>query len=183
MLIKEESLTDIVERAQSGNRDAFDELITRIEGKVMKTALYLSRNLADAQDIAQEVYIKIFRSIQNCRDLDRINYWIYRTTINTARDYKRRIKFFEPLARVVKGVGFKDSVLQDEMQNRLTKALAFLSFNERAVFIFKELEEMETVEVARILGCREVTVRSHLHRAKMKLKRHFRDFREALCTD
>ena len=56
MLIKEEPLADIVERAQSGSRDAFDDLIMRFEGKVMKTALYLTRNLADAQDIAQEVY-------------------------------------------------------------------------------------------------------------------------------
>jgi RNA polymerase sigma-70 factor (ECF subfamily) len=183
MLIKEEPLADIVERAQAGSRDAFDDLITRFEGKVMKTALYLSRNLTDAQDIAQEVYIKIFRSIQSCRDLDRIDYWIYRITINTARDFQRRIKFFEPLARVVKGVSFKDTLLQDEIQNRLTEALTLLSFNERAAFIFKELEEMETAEVAKILGCREVTVRSHLHRAKVKLKKHFRDFREALWID
>ena len=63
------------------------------------------------------------------------------------------------------------------------KMAALLSFNERAVFIFKELEEMDTAEVAKILGCREVTVRSHLHRAKMKLKQHFQDFREALWTD
>ena len=183
MLIQEEPLADIVARAQSGSRDAFDDLITRFEGKVMKTALYLTRNLADAQDIAQEVYLKIFRSIHTCQDHDRIDYWIYRITVNTARDFQRRMRFFEPLARVVKGVSFKDRVLRDEIQNRLTEALALLSFNERAAFIFKELEEMETAEVARILGCRQVTVRSHLHRARIKLQRHFRDFREALWTD
>jgi hypothetical protein len=88
--------------------------------------------------------------------------WIYRITVNTARDFHRRKRFFEPLAKVVKGVRFKDTVLQDEIRNRLTGALALLSFNERAVFIFKTLEEMETAEVAGILGCREVTVRSHL---------------------
>lgn len=183
MLTNKEPLADIVERAQSGRRDAFDDLIARFEGKVMKTALYLTRNLDDAQDIAQEVYIKIFRSIQTCQDLDRIDYWIYRITVNAARDFQRRKRFFEPLAKVVKGVSFKDTVLQDEIQNRLTEALALLSFNERAVFIFKVLEEMETAEVAKILGCREVTVRSHLHSARKKLQRQFRDFREALWTD
>ncbi|MBN2320071.1 MAG: hypothetical protein JXR49_13375 [Acidobacteria bacterium] len=88
MPAKEEPLADIVERARSGSRDAFDALIARFEGKVMKTALYLTRNPADAQDIAQEVYIKIFRSIRSCRDLDRIGYWIYRITINKARDFQ-----------------------------------------------------------------------------------------------
>lgn len=183
MLINEEPLADIIERARSGSRDAFDDLITRFEGKVLKTALYLTRNLADAQDIAQEVYIKIFRRIHTCQDLDRIDYWIYRIAVNAARDFQRRKRFFVPLAKVVKGVSFKDTVLQKEIQNQLTDALALLSFNERAVFIFKALEEMETAEVAKILGCREVTVRAHLHRARKKLQRHFRDFREALWRD
>ena len=183
MLINEEPLADIIERARSGSRDAFDDLITRFEGKVLKTALYLTRNLADAQDIAQEVYIKIFRRIHTCQDLDRIDHWIYRMTVNAARDFQRRKRFFVPLAKVVKGVSFKDRVLKDEIQNRLTEALTLLSFNERAVFIFKALEEMETAEVAKILGCREVTVRAHLHRARKKLQGHFRDFREVLWTD
>lgn len=183
MQIKDEHLADIVERAKSGSRDAFDDLIARFEGKVMKTALYLTRNLADAQDIAQEVYIKIFRSIQTCRDFDHIDHWVYRITVNTTRDFQRRIRFFKPIEKVVKGVRFKDTVQRDEIKNRLTAALALLSFKERAVFIFKILEDMETVEVAGILGCREVTVRSHLHSARKKLQRHLHDIREALWTD
>jgi RNA polymerase sigma-70 factor (ECF subfamily) len=181
--IKEESLADIIDRAQSGCRDAFDDLIVRFEEKVIKTAMYLTRNLYDAQDIAQDVYLKIFRSIHTCRDLDQIEHWIYRITVNTTRDFQRRKKYFIPLAKIVKGERFRDPVLKDEIQGRLSEALALLSFNERSVFIFKGLEEMETAEVAKILGCREVTVRSHFHRARNKLQKHFRDFHEALWTD
>jgi hypothetical protein len=72
VLAEENPLAEIVGRAQSGSRDAFDDLISHFEGKVLKTALYLTRNLHDAQDIAQEVYVKIFRNIHACRDLDRI---------------------------------------------------------------------------------------------------------------
>jgi len=183
VLKKEEPLADIVERAQSGSRDAFDDLIVRFEGKVLKTALYMTRNLQDAQDIAQEVYVKIFRSIRTFQNLDRIEHWVYRITVNAARDFQRRKKLFWPLAMIVKGAIPRDPVFQDEIRNQLTEALALLSFNERVAFILKTLEEIETAEVAEILGCREVTVRSHLHNAKKKLRKHFRDFGETLWTD
>jgi RNA polymerase sigma-70 factor, ECF subfamily len=183
VLTKEEPLADIVERAQSGCRDAFDDLILRFEGKVLKTALYLTRNMEDAQDIAQEVYIKIFRSFHTCQDVDRIEHWIYRITVNAARDFQRRKKIFQPLAMIFATVAPRDPVFRSEIRNRLSEALALLSFNERAVFIFQALEEIDTAEVAEILGCREVTVRSYLHSARKKLKKHFQDFRETLWTD
>jgi RNA polymerase sigma-70 factor (ECF subfamily) len=180
MKIKEEALEDIVERARSGCRDAFDALIMRFEAKVLKTALYLTHNMDDAQDIAQEVYVKIFCSIKNCRNIKQIEHWIYRITINTTMDFQRRKRFFLPLSKIVKGKSYQDPVLQNEIRNKLTEALALLSLNERAVFIFRVLEEMDNSEVAEILECREVTVRSHLHNARNKLQKHFKDFYEVL---
>ncbi len=183
MLIKEEPLADIVERARSGCRDAFDDLIMRFEEKVIKTALFLVRNMDDAQDVAQEVYVRIFRSIRDCRDVGRIEHWVYRITVNAARDFQRRKRFFLPLTKMIQGAGLRDPVLRKEIRNRLTEALGLLTFNEKAAFIFKVLEEMGTAEVAEILGCSETTVRSHLHNARKKLQKHFRDFGEVLWTD
>ena len=111
MKIKEEALEDIVERARSGCRDAFDALIMRFEAKVLKTALYLTHNMDDAQDIAQEVYVKIFCSIKNCRNIKQIEHWIYRITINTTMDFQRRKRFFLPLSKIVKGKSYQDPVL------------------------------------------------------------------------
>ena len=62
-----ETLERLVQCAQAGNRDAFDQLISFFEKKVMKTALYLTGNLADAEDVAQEVYIKIFQQLPKLR--------------------------------------------------------------------------------------------------------------------
>jgi RNA polymerase sigma-70 factor, ECF subfamily len=183
VLTKEEPLADIIERAQSGSRDAFNELILRFEDKVLKTALYLARNIQDAQDIAQDAYIKIFRGIHTCRDADRIEHWIYRITVNAARDFQRRKKLFHPLTMIIAAKTPRDPVFGSEIRNRLTEALELLSLNERAAFIFKVLEEMDTAEVAGILGCREVTVRSYLHSARKKLQNHFQDLRETLWTD
>lgn len=183
MLTKNESLADIIGRAQAGCRDAFDELILRFEGNVLKTALYLTRNLDDAQDVAQEVYVKIFHNLHKCREPERIDRWIYRIAVNTARDFQRRKRFFLPLKAIVKTVRPRDQVFRNEIRNRLTEALSLLSFNERAAFIFKVLEEMDTDNVAEILGCRIVTVRSYLHSARKKLQKQFKDFRGTLWTD
>lgn len=181
--ITEEPLVDIIERARTGCREAFDDLISRFEGKVLKTALYLTRNMDEAQDIAQEVYIKIFRNIHTCEDLDRIDNWIYRITVNAVRDFQRKKRLFLPLAGIVKILRPHDPVFRGEIRTRLADALALLSFNERAAFILKTLEEMDTAEVAEILGCRTVTVRSYLHGARKKLQKSFRDLREATWTD
>ena len=81
------------------------------------------------------------------------------------------------------GVKPRDPVVRNEIRTRLTEALDLLSFNERTVFIFKALEEVETSVIARILGCREVTVRSHLHSARKKLQKHFRDFEDTSWID
>jgi RNA polymerase sigma-70 factor, ECF subfamily len=177
---KAEFLADIIERARTGCRDAFDDLIMHFEDKVLKTALFLTRNLDDAQDIAQEVYIKIFRHLQTCREIDRIDCWVYGITVNAVRDFHRKRRLYLPLVNIIATVRHRDNILGHEIRNRLSEALALLTFNERTAFIFKELEEMETAEVAEILGCSEVTVRSHLHRARKKLQKRLRDFRESL---
>ena len=185
-------MTEIIARAESGNREAFDAIISRIEGKVLKTAIWLTRNQADAQDVAQEVYIKVFRGLAACKDIERFDAWVYRITVNTARDFARRKKLFLPLTGAIRflvetrhalSLQPRDPVLREEIRTRLAEALDLLTFNERAAFIFKVLEEMETSEAAAILGCREVTVRSYVHEARKKLQKHFRDFRDTLWTD
>lgn len=175
---REESLREILERARAGDREAFDQFIRRFEGLVMRTALYLTRNLHDAQDVAQEVYLKIFRQPEALDRVEKLNAWIYRVTVNAARDLQRSKRFWVPLEKIFSFSRPSDSVGELELTNRLIDSLRKLSFNERAAFIFKELQEMETEEIAEILGCSAVTVRGHLHSARKKLGKYFRDYRE-----
>jgi len=107
----EMSVSEIIARAESGSREAFDALISRIEEKVLKTALWLTRNQADAQDVAQEVYIKVFRGLNTCKDMERFDAWVYRITVNTARDFGRRKKLLLPLTGIVRAFMPRDPVL------------------------------------------------------------------------
>ena len=174
---EQEGLETILERAREGSREAFDQLIRRFEKKVMKTALYLTRNLADAQDVAQEVYIKIFRHLNSCEDEGKIDRWVYRITVNAARDFLRRSRFRLPLRVLLPSFSPRDPVTREEFRSRLMESLAKLSFRERAAFILRELQDLETSEVAEILGCGEVSVRGYLHSARAKLQKSFRDKR------
>ena len=115
--------------------------------------------------------------------MDRFDAWVYRITVNTARDFERRKKLLLPLSEIVKVFTPRDPVLRGEIRTRLAEALSLLTFNERTAFIFKALEEMGTAETAAILGCRETTVRSYLHEARKKLQKHFRDFQDMSWID
>lgn len=171
-------LVFLIEQAREGDRDAFDRLIGLFEKNVMKTALYLTGNLADAQDVAQEVYIKIFRHIGSARQTEGIEGWVYRITVNAAHDWHRKKRPWEPLKNLFFAPAERDPVLEHELKGRLLRALGKLTFQERVCFVSKELKEMETSEVARALGCSEVTVRGHLHSGRRKLQRYFQDFWE-----
>ena len=173
-----ESLETIVARARAGSREAFDELIRHFEKNVMKTALYLTRNLDDAQDVAQEVYIKIFRRLETYQENEKLDRWIYRITVNAARDFQRKRRFWQPLELIFAAKTAHDPVMAAEIRTRLLHSLGRLSFNERAAFVFKELKEMETAEVAEILECSQVSVRGYLHGARKKMQKFFRDYRE-----
>jgi RNA polymerase sigma-70 factor (ECF subfamily) len=163
--------------ARAGSRDAFDRLILRFESRVMKTALFLLRNVSDAEDAAQETYVRIFRNLHRCRTPEKIDRWIYRITVNACRDVQRRRRIWAPLLAVKSAIRPPDPVFKREFGGRFVQALARLSLNERAAFVLGELEELETSEVAHILRCAPVTVRGYLHEARKKLRREFRDLR------
>lgn len=175
---RHDSLDWLLNRVRQGDREAFDELIQRFEKNVLKTALFLTRNLDDAQDVAQEVYVTLVQRADTLAGMANIEGWVYRVTVNAARDLLRKRRMWAPLRASLSWIRPTDPAARREVEGRLVRALQMLSFNERAAFVFKELHEMETAEVADVLGCRQTTVRGYLHAARKKLRRRFRDFRE-----
>jgi RNA polymerase sigma-70 factor (ECF subfamily) len=170
-----ESLVALVARARAGSREAFDELICLFEARVMKTALCLTRHTADAEDVAQEVYIKIFRFLGSYREEEKLEHWVYRITVNAFRDWRRRRRLWLPLSHVAAAFQPRDAVVDREIRSRLLDSLDRLSDREREVFVLIEIEEVETAEVAEILGCKPSTVRGYLHSAREKLRGRLRE--------
>ncbi len=90
-------LRHLFEQARSGRREAYEQIIGHFEERVMRMAAFLTRNWDDAQDVAQEVYVKIIRKAPAVQQWDNLEGWVYRVTVNAARDWQRKQRFWLPL--------------------------------------------------------------------------------------
>ncbi len=171
-----ESPHSLLCKARGGDREAFDRLLAQVEKGVFRTALYLVRNREDALDVAQEVFLKLLTQAPSADRLDNLRGWLHRVTVNAARDLLRKRRLQLPLRASLQWLWPRDPVHSKEFLGRLVTAMGVLSFNERAAFVLRQLHEMETAEVAAILGCKEVTVRGYVHAARQKLQRCFPEY-------
>jgi RNA polymerase sigma-70 factor (ECF subfamily) len=172
----------LVVRAKAGETKAFDALLLRYQRQVLGTALRLLANRDDARDASQEVFLRLFRHLRTL-DPDRaLAPWLYRVTVNVCRDFGRRRKGRDfqvdvDWADVSAGAGpgaedVDRRLILSEEWHVLQQALAALPEKERAAIVLRDIEDLETREVARILGTSEVTVRSQVSRARLRIRRH-----------
>lgn len=167
----------LVRAAGEGDVRAFEELLDRHQGTVLRVLRLLGVPLNDREDVAQEVFVRVFRSLGRFRAGQRFGGWLYRITVNASHDYRRRRRrrpqeaHWSDLSEKNATESGPDPERRLEHRRRLERALEALSERERAVFVLCELEGLETRRVARTLGIAAVTVRRHLGRARGRLQR------------
>lgn len=164
--------------AQAGDRGAFSELVHYNLEKIYSLAFSLSRNKYDAEEIAQEVFLKAIKNIQSFRGESSFGTWLYRITVNTyLNTIKNRV--FLPLDETEKSREaervkiYTSGKSKNELNNLIEKALVNLSEKERAVFVLRHYEEIKINEIAVMLGISYGTVRTLLYRAVCKLRSEF----------
>ena len=144
------------------------------ERMVVGTAYRLLGRMEDAQDAAQEVFLRLFKNF------DRIGGdpkpWLYRVTVNLCNDhYRRRTHVAEPDERQPDRSPDPERILElDERKRLLMEGLQTLAERERAALVLREFEGLSTWQVAEILGVEEVTVRSQISGARVKLAKYVR---------
>ncbi|SRR5579871_3213213 len=166
----------LLERAKAGDLDAFDQLMRLHERQVLGTAFRLLGKLEDAQDAAQETFLRLYRSLNRLPDIQEIRSWLYRVTVNVCNDMlrQRRRRAWEPLSGPDPASGHPDPELAWVHQERgqlVEMALKTLPEKERAAVVLRDMQGLSTREVAEILGSSEVTVRSQICVARAKLKK------------
>ncbi|HXI02804.1 MAG TPA: sigma-70 family RNA polymerase sigma factor [Candidatus Saccharimonadales bacterium] len=166
----DEALDDLVRRAQQGEEAAFEEILARFEGKALAIAHQMGASRADAEDIAQEAFIKLLKHIGSYGGGRRFTAWFYRIVVNAARDHIRRagpvmqdLDAAGPEAAPSEGAG-------QEAYHRIRQALLVLSPREREVIVLRDLHGLSTWQVARALRLNPVTVRRHAMRARARLR-------------
>jgi RNA polymerase sigma-70 factor (ECF subfamily) len=134
------------------------------------------RNVADAQDLTQEAFIKALQHQEQLKDEQKAAHWLSRIATNTAIDFLRRngrATFCEiDQAPESHWESPEEAVLRGEHRDYLEDGLRLLSPRERAALLMRDVEDLPAEEVARRLDCSKATVRSHIANARTKLRRY-----------
>ena len=167
---------DLISKAQAGDKSAFDQLIRLHERRVLATALrLLNGNLADAQDAAQTVFLRLHKHLPGVRSGENLAGWLYRVTVNVCLDELKRKSSLVPLDDEEKTIAASDADPETRFSDvdrraALLEGLNSLPAKERAAVVLRDIEGVDTEEVARILGSSPATVRSQLCAARSKLR-------------
>ena len=162
---------ELVRRAQGGDRDAVTTVITRYQGYVYRTAYGIVQHAADAEDVTQETFLKMYRSFQTLHDVRTFPSWLARIATRTALDrvaQRERTHLASP--DVLEATAAPDAVHRSDLQIDVARALADLTPAHRAVLVLREVYGFDYAELAQILDVPVGTVRSRLHHARMQLR-------------
>ncbi len=165
---------EAVEACQRGEREAFDRLVERYQRDIYRLCYRYVNNHDDANDMAQEVFLKAYRAIGRFRGDSAFSTWLYRIAVNTCLNFRaaRRPEAQElPEALPDRARGVAERLESDELSARIRAAVSRLPEKQRAAVILKIYHELTHEEVAGILGSTVGTVKANLFHALGKLRK------------
>jgi RNA polymerase sigma-70 factor, ECF subfamily len=174
--------SELVERAQRGDADAFAALFHAHKTRVYSLCLRMTNNTAEAEDLTQDAFLQVFRKLSTFRGDSALSTWLYRVAVNTVlmRFRKRSISQFsldDPRSKnpdtkpIPREYGTRDCRLAGCIDRiALIQALQELPDGYRTVFLLHEVEGYEHSEIAGFLGCSTGNSKSQLHKAKMRIR-------------
>lgn len=182
-------LEDLIKRASLGDSHAFEALVSRYDKKVLSIAMRYVKSEDDAQDIYQEVFLRVFKNLSNFEFKSEFSTWLYRITVNVCLNFLEKQKKINALS-IYENFGGEDddnsfsfeSTLkakdlnpEENLSNKekgelIKDAIETLSPKQKMVFTLKHFEELKIKEIAEIMDCTEGTVKRYLFDATGKLR-------------
>ena len=177
----------LVEQIRQGDDGAFETLVRRKTSKVYGLCYRVIGNGEDAKDISQLVFLKLWENIEKYDPQYAFDTWLYRMVTNVAIDFMRnkhsRDNAVNSNLRLVKTSVDPEqtvTVQRKEVESVFNVVSNVLSPKQKTIFVMSEMEDLRSSEIAKILGCRESTVRNHLFNARklmqQQLKRRFPEY-------
>jgi RNA polymerase sigma-70 factor (ECF subfamily) len=161
-------------RAKNGDRACFGQLVSEYQGLVYSIARHLLRTSAQAEEVAQDIFLELFRNLRKIESPTHLLYWLRRTTTNRCIDHSRKLS---TRTEVPMAEGFHPSAITESSDALLSESLrrhvAALPEWQRAVVVLRYQEEMDLPEIAETLNIPLNTVKSRLHRALECLREMF----------
>lgn len=175
---------ELVRQAQAGDENSFEELVKLYDKKVLQFVLYMTGNLADAQDIYQETFIRAFLGLAKFKFQSSFSTWLMRIATNQSINFRKKKKlttFFS----ISSGDSEKENIIFElkaesdplktisnkELEQQITYGLQKLTDKERAVFSLKHFQDYKIKQIAKILNNSEGTIKNLLFRATRKLRK------------
>ncbi len=181
--------TDILRRFKNGDSSAFKEIVLAYQDSIYSLCTYMIGDPANARDVAQDVFLKAYQNLKTFKPNASIYTWLYRITVNTCIDYKRKISF-ESLFRHQQ---HEEDIIENEPSGdpspeslygskqtavAVKEALGKLSQKLKAVIVMKEIEGLSYEEIADALDLSIGTVKSRISRAREELKSLMKGFNQ-----
>jgi RNA polymerase sigma factor (sigma-70 family) len=175
--------SELVLQFQNGDESAFNRLVLKYQERMFKLAYKMIRNLEDAKDLTQEVFVKAYRGLKNFKGESSFSTWLYQIGVNSAINYcnskkwRNLISIFqiqEPAA--VWGNPVQDMKL-DEMSRTVDSAILSLPPQQRAVFVLRHYDELPYQEIAKLTGRTEGALKANYFQAVKKLQKKLAHFR------
>ncbi|OCX53464.1 RNA polymerase subunit sigma-70 [Mucilaginibacter sp. PPCGB 2223] len=175
----------LIEQLKNKQQSAFRQVVELYQNMVFNTALSMLQNREEAEDIAQEVFIQVYESVQKFKGESKLSTWVYRITITKVLDWQRHKQRKKRFALISSLFGTDNEVERDVpdfvhpgvlMENKersviLFKALDKLPENQKVAFVLNKIEGQNYQEVADIMGVTVGAVESYMHRAKQNLRK------------
>ncbi len=175
---------EMILKAQEGDMFAFRALVDLYKEQAVRIAYSITGNLADAQDVAQDAFIRVYRNIGAFNFNSQFSTWIYRIVVNLCRDFlrkKNRSRLVlddngqgRPVEERIKDEKTPDpakKLLIKELKAKIDKALILLPEKQQIVFSLKYKKDMKIREIAELMGISVSTVKMHLFRATDKMQK------------
>lgn len=181
---------ELVKLVQQGNKRCFDLLVIKYQGRVLALVNRFVKDSSEAQDVAQEAFIRAYRAIKNFRGDSAFYTWLYRIAVNTAKNHllarKRRPQadvaldddeqFTDDIEALHDAETPETQLSRDQLKRVIDEVIASMSEELRRAICLREFEGRSYEEIADILGCPIGTVRSRIFRAREMIDDKVKDF-------
>ena len=174
---------ELVKKAQKGSLKAFEEIVELYQNKVLSIVYHMIKNQDEVEDIAQEVFIKIYKNIGKFQGKSSFYTWIYKITSNTCLDELKKRKnviYLDEKIQTKEGEmsvelpseakGQDELYEEKELKEKLRKFLDKLEPKQKLMIVLRDIKGLSYEEIAQITGKKLGTVKSQINRARLKLK-------------
>ena len=185
--------SELIKKAQHGDRASFEELIYRYDRSVLSLAYSYTNDQEDAKDIYQDVFLRVFKGLKKFEFRSEFSTWLYRITVNVALTHKTKKGKYSYASldeeqsgadgetklayeSIADGSTSDERAISSDIAENITHAIEKLSPQQKMVFTLKHFEEYKINEIAEMMNISTGTVKNYLFNATIKMREYLKEF-------